>query len=232
MEASQKYFVETSSMAINKMIKGALEGFLNEFVEPGQELGVDTNLFWFSSKPVLQLSNIYIKAQVLNDIFFNAGVPLKATSVVIGKLSVHVSILSIRRSPIKVGIEDVFVNVELTKKESWKEEDVVKLLLEQKETLVKQLWEELLGKSTYFQTAVEKTKEKSESVQEKEGSKLYFSSGGFVNTTLTRIIDNFEVELKQLTVRLEAAKSMDWYASDLRDTQEAEVRFQTHTLCW
>lgn len=166
---------------LDNRLKNFLLSYLGDFIE-SDELDVEFNL-WSSEN--LRLENVKIKPSVLP-----SSVPFRFKVAHIGELSVQIPFSTLGEKPAKIVLKDVIIVLAPRKGDSQEEQ-------EELETLAGE-------KRAYLESDLEKrqkgTINEEDSSVETEG---YFGTDGFVGRLITKIIDNLQIEFRNIHIRYE-----------------------------
>jgi len=173
------------STMLSSLIKTLVNKFLNEYVEGDFDIGI--SLF---GKHAFELEHLEVKCAEVNRIVFGQGLPFRFKKLYVGHVAVEIPFASLGSRPVRAFVSDVLVVLEAKLEEqSWDEKQALEEMDETLKAFIETLLNELHpGRSTGTLG---------------QGPSIYFSSEGMLNRTITRIIDNIEVNVKNLDARFE-----------------------------
>ncbi|GBG29253.1 Vacuolar protein sorting-associated protein 13a [Hondaea fermentalgiana] len=169
---------------LSGLVKKLVNRFLNEYVEGEFDVGI--SLF---GKHALDLEHLEVKSSTLNDMIFREGIPLRLERVYVGHVLVDIPFSHLGSRPVKVSIKNVLVVANMHLEAAWNETTARDDLKAAVKAAIVALLETMHPESEVTRLS--------------ENPGLYFSSEGMLNRTITRIVDNLEVSLENISVRVE-----------------------------
>lgn len=169
---------------LSSIVKKLVNRFLNDYVEGEFDVGVS-----FFGKHAVDLEHLELKCGTLNDLIFRENLPFRFEKLYIGHALLDIPFSHLGSQPVKLSIKNALAVVKMQLEGYWNE--VIA------ESDIKE------GLKNALLSLLKEIHPDSEVTPLSESPGLYFSSEGMLNRTITRVIDNLEIHIENISVRVE-----------------------------